>query len=46
MIYCDAICAEEKKNDQQGWKIFRKITEFSKKIIIKYSESVKLPKYP
>ena len=20
MIYCDAICAEEKKNDQQGMK--------------------------
>ena len=38
--------SKEGENDQKGWGICRKIMDFSRKIIIKYSENGKLPKYP
>ena len=36
----------KRKMIKKRWEICRKIMDFSRKIIIKYSESGKLPKYP
>ena len=46
--YLEGISRLKKKGKmiKKGWEICRKIIDFSRKIIIKYLKSGKLPKYP